>query len=288
MTELPSPPFINVPGVANFRDVGGYPCQSITDSTPPASHAQQRSIRRGLLFRSADFNKIQPDGLTKVKDLGIRKVFDFRSSPELKSGSSFGDLLGSNNTDLSDAPIERIWTPVFAEQDYGPDKVARRAQLYATSGSAGFVQAYRDILDSGIDAFRVILAHLASEAPPEPCLVHCTAGKDRTGVFVAIVLVLCGVFPEVASSEYALTDLGLAHMKRGFVEKAMAAPGFEGGRAKAEDMISSKRENMLATLKMIEDVYGGVERYVTEVLALDADTLRRLRRNLISTDKPTL
>lgn len=294
MTDLPSPPFITVAGVANFRDAGGYPCST--------SASQPSSIRRGLIFRSADFNKVQPDGLKTVKDLGIRKVFDLRSAPEIKSSSSkssLGSILGPDGAPLSDsspeAPVERIWVPVFAEQDYGPDQVARRAQLYGTSGSAGFVQAYRDILVSGIEAFRTILTHLASESEsethkpgPEPCVIHCTAGKDRTGVIIALLLLLCGVSAEVVAGEYALTEQGLAHLKPAFVEKVMANPEFEGGRAKAEDMISSKKENMLATLGMLQEVYGGAERYVREVLGMEEDAVARLRRNVVCEDRPVL
>lgn len=52
MTSLPSPPFVNVPGIANFRDIGG------------------NNVRRGLVYRSADPSKPTEEGLMKMKDLG--------------------------------------------------------------------------------------------------------------------------------------------------------------------------------------------------------------------------
>lgn len=66
-----------------------------------------------------------------------------------------------------------------------------------------------------------ILAHLSSSTNtiPEPILVHCTAGKDRTGVICALVLSLCGVADDVVAHEYALTALGLRDSQEGIIER---------------------------------------------------------------------
>ena len=54
MTNLPSPPFVDIPGIANFRDVGG----------------QLDAIRNGIVYRSADPSKATEDGLKKMSELG--------------------------------------------------------------------------------------------------------------------------------------------------------------------------------------------------------------------------
>lgn len=54
--SLPSPPFIEIDGIANFRDIGGYPT------------AQPQNVRRNLIFRAADPSKATPHGLQKMKN----------------------------------------------------------------------------------------------------------------------------------------------------------------------------------------------------------------------------
>jgi hypothetical protein len=135
--ELP-PPFVNISGIANFRDIGGY-------STTTPSH---QSIRSNLVYRCADPSKIQPSGLSKLKELHVKKVFDLRSIPEIsKQGPEWAGVAvekevfttRSEGSDIAeDLPgdeIERIWCPVFRNTDYGPEQVAVRFKNYAQNGS---------------------------------------------------------------------------------------------------------------------------------------------------------
>jgi hypothetical protein len=132
------PPFVNISGIANFRDIGGY-------STTTPSH---QSILRNLVYRCADPSKVQPSGLAKLKELHVKKVFDLRSIPEItKQGPEWAGVAvekevfttrpeGSDDTEeLPGDEIERIWCPVFRNTDYGPEQVAIRFQNYAKSGS---------------------------------------------------------------------------------------------------------------------------------------------------------
>jgi Tyrosine phosphatase family len=73
-SELPSPPFVAVEGVKNFRDIGGYP---ITGS-------DSKSVKRGFVYRSATLTGITNDGMkTLVSALGIRVIFDLRLQDEV-------------------------------------------------------------------------------------------------------------------------------------------------------------------------------------------------------------
>lgn len=143
--------------------------------------------------------------------------------------------------------------------------------------------AYGDILSHGRPAFTRILRHLAAlptDAPPA-CLVHCTAGKDRTGVFCALLLSLLGVSTEDVAEEYALTDVGLAALKPVFVERLLQSEAFrqlgEEAREGVERMVTARKENMEATLEMIRERYGEVEGYVRDVCGLNGEEVGRLR-----------
>lgn len=87
-----------------------------------------------------------------------------------------------------------------------------------------------------------ILEHLASDAsPPAPILVHCTAGKDRTGVICALVLSLCGVKDEVVAHEYSLTNLGFRSKREETIQRLLKSHGeFGGDRAAVLRMVLSK------------------------------------------------
>lgn len=70
--------------------------------------------------------------------------------------------------------------------------------------------------------------------------MHCTAGKDRTGVLVALVLKLVGVEDEVVAEEYALTEVGLAQWRELVVEYLSKDLELHGGREGAERMIGAR------------------------------------------------
>lgn len=71
-------------------------------------------------------------------------------------------------------------------------------------------------------------------------LIHCTAGKDRTGVICALVLSLCGVDDETVASEYALTDAGLASSREKILQHLMSHPALKDNPAGALNMLGAK------------------------------------------------
>jgi hypothetical protein len=125
----------------------------------------------------------------------VTKVYDLRSIPEIAK-NGVGRIEG----------IEWIHVPVFQEEDYSPEKLAIRWGYY-TSGLDGFVMAYTGILRNGATPFGTILRHLRDS--DDPIVIHCTAGKDRTGVICAIILKLLGCDDDVVAREYELTTTGL-------------------------------------------------------------------------------
>lgn len=285
-SPLPSPPFVDVPGIHNFRGIGG-------DHVGP-----------GLVYRSADPTRATKSGLEKMsKDLGkvsqpilkktillmgaetttsgIRVIFDLRSEPEIKrDGPEWAGVAVDDPSIFESYGIRREWVPVFAAKEYGPEQVALRYKNYTDKGSEGFVLAYRDILLAGTDSYGKILRYLAQEKP-SPCLVHCTAGKDRTGVFIALLFMLAGAPDEEIAKEYSLTDLGLAELKPLFTERLLKNPALGGNEEGVANMVSSKQENMLATLQMIRREFGTAESYMKNKCGLQDAEVERIRQNIV-------
>lgn len=149
------------------------------------------------------------------------------------------------------------------------------------------MQAYKDILGHGATAYKTILSHLA-QPDPEPCIVHCTAGKDRTGVLVALLYLLADVPVDTIANEYSLTDQGLQHLRPLFRERLLKNPALAGNEQGVQNMISSKSENMKATIEMIGEIFGGAEGYVSQVVGLSAEQIAQLRKNLTVQTAPIL
>lgn len=153
----------------------------------------------------------------------------------------------------------------------------------------GFVQVYKHILEtgaspSGAQPFAAILRHLASPPGPHgpsPLLVHCTAGKDRTGVAVALVLSLCGVPDAAVAHDYGLTDLGLRERREEFVAHLVQSPPLLGDRPAALRMTQSRRQSMLDTLAMLRDRWGGAEAFVRHECGLSAAEVDAVRANMV-------
>ncbi|KAI1392204.1 protein-tyrosine phosphatase-like protein [Hypoxylon trugodes] len=284
--ELPSPPFTAIPGLPNFRDIGGYPIVvSVSDPSLPQAGTNAKVVRRGLVYRSSEPSKVTADGVAIMQGLGIGRVFDLRSAVEIEHGQRDG--FGWKIKEWDGA--QRQFVPVFLDQDFSPEALALRYKNYSSESAQGFVVAYGDILEAAASPsnnyqpFKTILEHLASSSPspPTPCLIHCTAGKDRTGVICGLILSLCGVPDEIVAHEYSLTDLGLKSRHEELIAHLMSTPSLRDHPVEARRMISSQKEAMLGTLARLRETYGSVEKCVIALGLLSPDGIQQLRSNLI-------
>lgn len=336
--NLPTPPFIHVHGVPNFRDLGGYRCLPPASAT--SSSGKIYTLRRGVLFRCAHPTHLTPEGLeTLTSQLNISKMYDLRSGPEIArlattvanspAAQNLYPLADPNTGTIesSAAPgLERIFTPVYQSEDYGPVALARKLQWYTDhhrhdeetgyAYSTGFVNAYRDIATHGAAAYTIILRRLLEVSATNdsttrgkgPGLIfHCTAGKDRTGVFGALIHKLVGVDEDTICWEYALTEPGLGRWRDQFIARISASGGLGSGGGKSQSqsqsqpaekiyqgdrktplsreeaarICGSRAGNMRAWLtQVLEGEFGGVERYLREKCGLSDDEINRLREYL--------
>ena len=256
-SHLPTPPFIDIDGVPNFRDIGGY-----LTSSSYFSNATPMMVRKNLIYRCAHPQLLTSEGISTLSTLGIKHIFDLRSAPEVKKlSATLPDLAKTDaptNPDsdaLTPKGLSRYFTPVYEEDDYGPVALATKLEWYTSKPtgaklnfeySEGFVNAYRDIAMNATyskkrtAAYPVILRQII-ENPEEPLVFHCTAGKDRTGVLAAILLRLAGVDDETIAWEYALTEIGLGSWRELFIQRiSMGGLGQAGTQPKSAE---AKSEN---------------------------------------------
>jgi hypothetical protein len=109
-TSITAPPFHSIPGISNFRDIGGWPITSTT------------RVRTNTIFRGSDTIRVTPAGIQALVALDITTDFDLRNKSQVEK-------LGY--VDLGEHGIQRVWSPVFGDGETD-EAVERRYELYAS------------------------------------------------------------------------------------------------------------------------------------------------------------
>jgi protein-tyrosine phosphatase len=218
-------PLASLPNRFNLRDLGGTPT------------ADGRVVAPGRLYRGASMHRLEADHLEAVAPLGIRTAIDLRSSEEVERGTFAGGA-------VRHLPIFEVG-PTFSEP---VEYIART-----------LADAYLWMLSEGAASIRVALAILG-EPRDLPAVVYCAAGKDRTGVVIAIVLRLLGVEREVVAADYALSDEPAAalrawHLDNGASPDQLAAAGIFRAPSAAMDLF----------LDSVDAEFGSLEGYLESI-----------------------
>ncbi|KAF2758376.1 tyrosine protein phosphatase 5 [Pseudovirgaria hyperparasitica] len=274
---LPSP-FITLAGIHNLRPL---PTLELPHH-PASSRSNPITLKPSTIWRSAEPYKADPE---ELKKLGIKYVFDLRSKPEFDMAEH-----GLGWAAHPAEGIERIWVPIFEDEGYNPERLAERFMKYMSEGKKGFPQAYLEFLLAAGPAYARIFSQLASDSSTG-ILVHCTAGKDRTGVFVALLLSLLGATDDAIADEYALTDIGLAELRPGYeatIWKNLQARNpelvKEKGPEKALEGVrrstGSQRENMLWTLELLKERWESAEGWLRKECGFSGEQIMALREGL--------
>jgi hypothetical protein len=117
---LSFPPFVEIAGIPNFRDLGGYPISS----------SPSHSVRREVIYRCAEPSQVTKDGVESMQRLGITRIYDLRSVPEIQRSEAAG-----RGGVVEWEGCERVFVPVFREVDYSPESLAVRFKDYASEGT---------------------------------------------------------------------------------------------------------------------------------------------------------
>lgn len=164
--------------VFNMRDLGGLPT------------ADGRRLRRGRLFRSDNLGRLEAADKETFMALGVRTVIDLRRLSEVETMGKVPEWTGV--TWLHHHLEHELW-------DHG-------TYTNTIGVTRWLADRYADLLTSGAaDIARVIT--LLSEVDSGPTVVHCVAGKDRTGLIIALTLSLLGVADDHIAEDYAMTEL---------------------------------------------------------------------------------
>jgi protein-tyrosine phosphatase len=233
---------LDIPALLNARDLGGHPT---TDGS---------RTRYGSLIRSDDLSQLDAEGIRALANHGVETVVDLRWAEELE---------------LHPNPVPRDLTTIRY----------RHVSLLASTANewSALVEGYEKetwkcaVLEHVRAELRNVLSAIA-ESASGPLLFHCMAGKDRTGIIAALLLVLADVEPESIAQDYALSA---EQLREPYLVRYASS-------SKPADILEHLRcpeagvHNMLAYL----EERGGIRQYLADIGLSEAEiaTLRaRLR-----------
>jgi protein-tyrosine phosphatase len=253
-------PWIELEGAVNVRDLGDLPTW---DGQPTV---------RGRLLRADNLQELSAsDVATLVHDIGVTTVVDLRSSNELKAeGPAPMDAV---------AGVRYAHHPVLPEVGSGTDMAAaalltRHDQDKSRYPADPICGHYLGYLEDRPDQVAGALYSVAlSEGA---ALVHCAAGKDRTGVVVALALTVAGVRPEAVVADYAASGERTEAISERLRRSRLYARDID---SKPADLHWARAETMTAFLEQMDARYGGVASWLTDH-GFGAADLRLLRAKL--------
>jgi len=234
-------------GCLNVRDLGGH----VTEDG--------RATRFGAVVRADSVRHLTPDGWQALVDYGVRTIVDLRRHDELERDPPLELPVDVVHVPIDDGYYHELQSVWRQEGDDAPsiyDTYVRMLELLAPN----FARAVETVAD----------------APEGAVVVHCFAGKDRTGLTCAMLLRLTGVAVEDIADDYGLSGDNI----RSIIDPWADAAPDEQERALRLRIGSSPPEVMTDVLAELEQRHGGVRGYLLEAGAAP-DTLERVRARLL-------
>ncbi|MDR2212544.1 MAG: tyrosine-protein phosphatase [Pseudomonadales bacterium] len=246
-------------GGSNFRDMGGYPA------------ADGKTVRRGLLFRSAAPSSLSAEDEHYLAQFGFESVMDLRSSEEIelfpnrwaehagidyyKHDYSIANLLPSQDGEVpARIDLEQLYPSM-------PQTLQPQLKLYFTLLAEG----------------------------KAPIMVNCSAGQDRTGITSALLLSVLGVPRQLVVEDYLLSsDFRRPQVERGTVDlsarastnafAAMMARNTGAQETHAPPLFTADGTPYLEfALRQLEQDYGSVEGFLTQAVGITPEQLQQIR-----------
>ena len=240
---------IELEGVSNFRDMGGY------------RTASGESVKWRTFFRSDTLSSLTDADIATVCELGVNTAVDLRYGDERAEEPS--RFLNHDQVEVLELGLDERPGVSFLDSFQAAPDAAETARTYLTENYSNYPFLYAK-------GYGTLMRRLAAG---DRVIVHCTAGKDRAGTAAALVLSALGVPRETVFEDYLLTN---QYWDRAGRER----PGMDPETVAS--IFSAREEYLTAAFAAIEGQCGTVESYLKEVLGLDDAARAALRSACLS------
>jgi len=244
---------INVPGVANFRDAGGY-------ITASGGH-----LRWGKIYRSASLSAISPEGIARIKELKIKTIIDL-CTPEERA-----------NHPEPDMGIKRISIPV----DLPFDERMRHRLLERKCKRTDAVIHMQDIFAEFTRNYNREFARLFEALSHEenyPVLIHGSNGNDRTGFTVALIMKSLNIRDEDIMEDYLFSNT-CSDIRR---EATFASELPTDEQEALTVFVSAQRSFLEYAFRKITEDNGSFTHYFEKKLNLDRQKRENMQQILLT------
>ena len=240
--------WVDLDGVVNMRDVGGLPTED------------GRTVRTGRLLRSDNLQDLtERDVRRLIEDFGVTDVVDLRSNVEFHTEGpgplTKTPLTHHRHSLFRDDEVEVTVEDALVlpwQKDGVRERMASHDDDYWASHYLGYLA---DRPDSVAGALDVIATAKGAT------VVHCAAGKDRTGTVVGLALAVAGVPHEEIVADYVAT----AERIERIIERLVSRPAYADNlRGRPIEDHLPKPETMARILQVLEDRHGGAVGWLVE------------------------
>ena len=237
--------WIELEGAVNARDLGGLPT------------IDGGSTVHGRLLRSENLQELTPGDVSRlVEELGVTTVVDLRSTNEvtIEGPAPLDSLSGVRH---AHHPVLREFLDVTDTLKAAllTESMDADRERYPDDPMCGHYLGY---LENRPEEVTGALRTIATS--PGAAIVHCAAGKDRTGVVVALALTIAGVQPEAIVADYMATDDRLEAIVERLRRSRMYGGDMSSRPVKAH---APRAETMEAFLEQLTVRYGGIDAWLT-------------------------
>lgn len=239
---------IELKGAYNFRDVGGY------------STAECKKINWGKLFRSDNLANLTKGDLKKIEKLNLQLVIDLRSKEERISKPNRLPMVNGIKIENIEIADNKKSHNVLKEEIF-------RGKLGDRDLEEEILNSYRH----SITDYRYELSRFFEKLlnPSNyPVLVLCNAGKDRTGVVIALALMAVGVSKKTVMKDYMLSKVCLKPMITRMIIKARLFSLFQADIFQLKKLLDTRAEYLNATFNAIDQKFDSTESFFDD-LGLD-------------------
>ena len=249
----------------NFRDIGGLPTRD------------GRQTRVGLVYRSDALDALDADDLAQLASLSPKVCCDLRSDGErLQRPHRWPIGAEPRVLNLSVATDIRVLMPELVQE--------LRNNATAEGAAALMRHLYRDLPTVCAPVLKRVFALLLDEETEQlPLVVNCTAGKDRTGFVVAMLLHAVGVPDEAVLGDYlrsndAASRASLQHKVAALLHELI---GISAPPDMLAAIIAARAEYLDSAVARIVADHGSIDAYLAEAIGLDYSQRGRLASRLL-------
>lgn len=251
-------------GIHNFRDFGGYKTQD------------GKVIKKGLLYRSGGLHKATDADLDELAALGIKTICDLRSEQERimepdrvpdVSPVTFFNISMRPIVDYHSRSLKRLGSLMFGKE--------RRTDYIAES-----YKAYRDYATGYLPQLKALFKRISN---PEnlPVLIHCSAGKDRTGVVSSLIQQMLGVPAEASMEDYLITNHHMDAYNADVMRRLSKLAYFGVPWKMYLPLFDARRDYLNAAFEQVKQEFGALENWIHNGLKFLEKDRTEFARNLL-------